>query len=215
MGATFARKRGRRQVAAPRDPEPGRSSCVQAGGRIIRSFLRNLGVGLRFLGGSKMNSAVSLAHPLGAVSRLACSPAFARRRRQCHSRAPAARPWRPRSPRQNADVSRSAIAAIGATIAIVADDMAVASFDTTITTTTGVIAAIIAVCSPASRIPDSISALAYQTTVIMPSRADTIAAAGNSAHVAWCYDRYRSYRAWDNTFQPYNGPRRQCWSPYS
>ncbi|NGO50059.1 BA14K family protein [Allomesorhizobium camelthorni] len=37
----------------------------------------------------------------------------------------------------------------------------------------------------------------------------------SSAHVRWCYDRYRSYRPYDNTFQPYNGPRRQCWSPYS
>ena len=36
-----------------------------------------------------------------------------------------------------------------------------------------------------------------------------------NAHVEWCYDRYRSYRASDNTFQPYNGPRRQCYSPYS
>ena len=36
-----------------------------------------------------------------------------------------------------------------------------------------------------------------------------------SAHVNWCYDRYRSYRAYDNTFQPYEGPRRQCYSPYS
>lgn len=35
-----------------------------------------------------------------------------------------------------------------------------------------------------------------------------------NAHVQWCYDRYRSYRASDNTFQPYNGPRRQCYSPY-
>jgi hypothetical protein len=35
------------------------------------------------------------------------------------------------------------------------------------------------------------------------------------AHINWCENRYRSYRAWDNTFQPYNGPRRQCWSPYS
>lgn len=34
-------------------------------------------------------------------------------------------------------------------------------------------------------------------------------------HVRWCYNRYRSYRASDNTFQPYNGPRRQCWSPYN
>ena len=38
--------------------------------------------------------------------------------------------------------------------------------------------------------------------------------AGN-AHVQWCYDRWRSYRAWDNTYQPYYGPRRQCISPYS
>ncbi|MDX8539356.1 BA14K family protein [Mesorhizobium sp. M4B.F.Ca.ET.089.01.1.1] len=37
---------------------------------------------------------------------------------------------------------------------------------------------------------------------------------GGDAHVQWCYDRYRSYRAWDNTFQPYNGPRQQCISPY-
>ncbi len=36
----------------------------------------------------------------------------------------------------------------------------------------------------------------------------------NNAHVNWCYNRYRSYRAYDNTFQPYNGPRRQCNSPY-
>jgi hypothetical protein len=36
-----------------------------------------------------------------------------------------------------------------------------------------------------------------------------------TAHERWCYARYRSYRAWDNTFQPYNGPRRQCYSPYS
>jgi hypothetical protein len=33
-------------------------------------------------------------------------------------------------------------------------------------------------------------------------------------HVEWCFARYRSYRAYDNTFQPYHGPRRQCRSPY-
>lgn len=33
-------------------------------------------------------------------------------------------------------------------------------------------------------------------------------------HIDWCYARYRSYRASDNTFQPYNGPRRPCVSPY-
>jgi len=37
---------------------------------------------------------------------------------------------------------------------------------------------------------------------------------GGDAHVQWCYERYRSYRASDNTFQPYNGPRQQCYSPY-
>jgi len=35
-----------------------------------------------------------------------------------------------------------------------------------------------------------------------------------NAHVRWCYEHYRSYRAYDNTYQPYNGPRRQCRSPY-
>jgi hypothetical protein len=37
---------------------------------------------------------------------------------------------------------------------------------------------------------------------------------GGNAHVRWCYNRYRSYRAYDNTFQPNYGPRRQCYSPY-
>jgi hypothetical protein len=37
---------------------------------------------------------------------------------------------------------------------------------------------------------------------------------GGDAHANWCYSRYRSYRAWDNTYQPYNGPRRECYSPY-
>jgi hypothetical protein len=35
-----------------------------------------------------------------------------------------------------------------------------------------------------------------------------------SSHVSWCYDHYRSYRAHDNTFQPLNGARRACYSPY-
>lgn len=37
---------------------------------------------------------------------------------------------------------------------------------------------------------------------------------GGDSHTQWCYNRYRSYRAYDNTFQPYNGPRQQCISPY-
>ena len=37
----------------------------------------------------------------------------------------------------------------------------------------------------------------------------------SDAHVAWCLDRYRSYRVYDNTYKPYVGPREQCWSPYN
>ena len=46
-----------------------------------------------------------------------------------------------------------------------------------------------------------------------PRRAASIAS-GTNAHVAWCYNRYRSYRAYDNSYQPFNGPRRECISPY-
>ncbi|MCJ8142005.1 BA14K family protein [Ancylobacter sp. A5.8] len=41
----------------------------------------------------------------------------------------------------------------------------------------------------------------------------TYVSPGN-AHVRWCQSQYRSYRVSDNTFQPYNGPRQQCVSPY-
>ena len=34
------------------------------------------------------------------------------------------------------------------------------------------------------------------------------------AHVQWCFDRYRSYRPYDNSWQPNNGPRRVCRSPF-
>jgi len=33
-------------------------------------------------------------------------------------------------------------------------------------------------------------------------------------HVHWCMSRYNSYRAEDGTYQPYNGKRRPCVSPY-
>lgn len=36
-----------------------------------------------------------------------------------------------------------------------------------------------------------------------------------AAHVRWCEWRYKSYRLWDNSWQPYHGPRRQCRSPYN
>jgi len=49
----------------------------------------------------------------------------------------------------------------------------------------------------------------YERRYVAPRRY----VSGNS-HTSWCYSRYRSYRAYDNTFQPNYGPRRQCVSPY-
>lgn len=31
-----------------------------------------------------------------------------------------------------------------------------------------------------------------------------------SSHVAWCDNHYRSYRASDDSYQPYHGPRKRC-----
>ncbi|MCB5203806.1 BA14K family protein [Neorhizobium sp. T786] len=39
--------------------------------------------------------------------------------------------------------------------------------------------------------------------------------ASSSRHVEWCMDRYRTYRALDNTYVPRAGERAQCSSPYS
>jgi hypothetical protein len=36
----------------------------------------------------------------------------------------------------------------------------------------------------------------------------------NPRHYEYCAGRYRSYDSYSNTFQPYNGPRQQCYSPY-
>ncbi len=33
-------------------------------------------------------------------------------------------------------------------------------------------------------------------------------------HIDWCYDRYNTYNAHNNTYQPYSGPRQPCYSPY-
>jgi hypothetical protein len=35
-----------------------------------------------------------------------------------------------------------------------------------------------------------------------------------TSHMQWCSNRYRSYRADDNSYRPYGGARRPCQSPY-
>jgi hypothetical protein len=37
----------------------------------------------------------------------------------------------------------------------------------------------------------------------------------SAQHYSWCQQRYVSYRPQDNSFQPYQGPRQACVSPYS
>ncbi|RDJ05638.1 BA14K family protein [Rhizobium grahamii] len=44
------------------------------------------------------------------------------------------------------------------------------------------------------------------------TQAGSALAAGGAA-MAWCAARYQSYRASDNSYQPYNGPRRTCVPP--
>lgn len=34
------------------------------------------------------------------------------------------------------------------------------------------------------------------------------------AHIDWCFAHYKSYRLYDNSYQPYHGPRKPCISPY-
>lgn len=50
----------------------------------------------------------------------------------------------------------------------------------------------------------------YQEPVFMPG---AYTGAG-SRHTRWCRARFKTYRAYDNSWQPYRGPRRVCLSPY-
>ncbi|PDT00932.1 BA14K family protein [Rhizobium chutanense] len=45
---------------------------------------------------------------------------------------------------------------------------------------------------------------------IIASQQNAYSSRGYGSHADYCYSRYRSYRAYDNTYQPNYGPRRQC-----
>ena len=47
----------------------------------------------------------------------------------------------------------------------------------------------------------------------VPRDGSCLAGNGN-AHLAYCLNRFKSYRVSDNSYQPYHGPRKQCISPY-
>lgn len=55
--------------------------------------------------------------------------------------------------------------------------------------------------------------LNVETVAYGAERGRAVVHTGN-AHMTWCLERYRSYRAGDNTYQPYNGARRACESPF-
>ena len=58
--------------------------------------------------------------------------------------------------------------------------------------------------------PTTTASMAPDEDAALDAAADEVLA----AHVGWCFERYRSYRTDDNTYQPYSGGRRQCASPY-
>ena len=60
-------------------------------------------------------------------------------------------------------------------------------------------------------------AFASQPRYVEPAPRPAYGGSGglNPRHYEWCSGRYRSYDAYSNSFQPYNGPRQQCISPYS
>jgi hypothetical protein len=58
-------------------------------------------------------------------------------------------------------------------------------------------------------------AAAFITGAIVAGAINNNADSGRNAHVQWCYDHYRSYRASSNTYKPDGAPRRQCNSPYN
>ena len=56
---------------------------------------------------------------------------------------------------------------------------------------------------------------AFATGAIIGGAINNQAApAYGGSHHEWCANRWRSYRAYDNSYQPNNGPRRECVSPY-
>ncbi|MCC2608740.1 BA14K family protein [Neorhizobium petrolearium] len=55
-------------------------------------------------------------------------------------------------------------------------------------------------------------AIASQPRYVAP--APSYSGGLNPRHYEWCSARYRSYDSYSNTFQPYNGPRQPCYSPY-
>lgn len=55
----------------------------------------------------------------------------------------------------------------------------------------------------------------YEPRVYYQPRVYYRSGGGLGAHQQWCLNRWRSYDVRSDTYQPYNGPRRYCNSPYN
>ncbi len=64
-------------------------------------------------------------------------------------------------------------------------------------------------------IADAANRRAYRDDYYVERRVYRPRVSYRSAHVNWCYNRYRSYRARSNTWISYGGRVRACISPYS
>jgi hypothetical protein len=56
------------------------------------------------------------------------------------------------------------------------------------------------------------------TTAAVPPPSEPqpeVSPAASAQHVAWCSERYRSYRPGENAYTAYSGEKRECVSPYS
>jgi hypothetical protein len=60
---------------------------------------------------------------------------------------------------------------------------------------------------------DSFEAAGVDHTLVTGAITTSVDTAYDNAHVEWCHNRYKSYRVSDNSYQPYNGRRRQCQPP--
>ena len=57
-------------------------------------------------------------------------------------------------------------------------------------------------------------AIASQPRYVEPAPRRVYSSGINPRHYDWCHARYRSFDSRTNTFQPYHGPRKTCYSPY-
>jgi hypothetical protein len=62
---------------------------------------------------------------------------------------------------------------------------------------------------------ESFEPAAVDNTLVTGAITASVDTAYDNGHIEWCRGRYKSYRTSDNSYQPYDGRRRQCRSQFS